>query len=466
MFPIGFLFMVVSDVRAWEFRKKYYGLSMEPFPVFRRVCMMNCKSSLYRGIFMYKKLRKILINAQRNVEFYKGFINTSLISGGDDEVIQVFSELPIVDKQLIRQNFNLFIHNDIVKSIIFDNIINLNKDYYKEYTYQLPFASITCEFTSGSSGIPFLTIKSNQERIILGKKLWQLRNSFSPIDSKDFFNAFHSAQGNRYPFPFEPEDNEYNRTEKEIEFLQNSSYKWWYSSNYRLNMYCEFLKSQDVTFNNLEVIENNGSFLSDEERNSYMKVFKCRVANNYGCKELWTIAYDCVYGYLHLNDEYVLFELVDEDGKIINGSNIIGRVVITSLNLEYMPIIRYFLGDYAYYLSGICPCGCNSKRIALVPGRHMIEGTNLYGNQVFRRIIQGMNLDYQITNYFSICIKQVDFETMFVNIKGNRENKNKIEAAFIFESKKMLGDKFKYYFIYSDEIDSKDLFVSTSTTFS
>ena len=55
---------------------------------------------------------------------------------------------------------------------------------------------------------------------------------------------------------------------------------------------------------------------------------------------------------------------------------------------------------------------------------------------------------------------------MFVNIKGNRENKNKIEAAFIFESKKMLGDKFKYYFIYSDEIDSKDLFVSTSTTFS
>ena len=123
--------MVVSDVRAWEFRKKYYGLSMEPFPVFRRVCMMNCKSSLYRGIFMYKKLRKILINAQRNVEFYKGFINTSLISGGDDEVIQVFSELPIVDKQLIRQNFNLFIHNDIVKSIIFDNIINLNKDYYK-----------------------------------------------------------------------------------------------------------------------------------------------------------------------------------------------------------------------------------------------------------------------------------------------------------------------------------------------
>lgn len=411
---------------------------------------------------MYKKLRKILINAQRNVEFYKEIIDTSLISGEEDEIIRVFSELPIVDKQFISQNFNMFTHNDIAKSNIFNNIISLNKDYYKEYTYQLPFASITCEFTSGSSGIPFLTIKSNQERIILGKKLWHLRNSFSPIEPKDFFNVFHNTQGNRYPFPFEPEDNEYNRIKKEIEFLQNSSFRWWYSSNYRLNMYCTFLKNHEVTFKNLEVIENNGSFLSDEERNTYMKTFKCRIANNYGCKELWTIAYDCVYGYLHLNDENVLFELVDEDGKIINGFNIIGRVVITSLELKYMPIIRYFLGDYAYYLSGKCPCGCNSKRIALVPGRYMIDGTDLYGNQVFRRIIQGMNLDYQITNYSSICIKQVDFETMFVNIKGNRENKNKIETAFISESKKMLGDKFKYYFIYSDDVDAKDLFVSAS----
>lgn len=411
---------------------------------------------------MYKDLRKVLSNAQKNVGFYKELINVSLISMRDDEIIQVLSELPIVDKKLIRQNFNIFLHNDIINSNNFEEIISLNKDYYKEYTYRLPSTSITCEFTSGSSGIPFLTIKSSQERIILGKKLWHLRNLFSPIEPKDFFNIIHDKQGNGYPFPFESEENEYNRTKKEIEFLQNSSFKWWYGSDYRLNMYCEFLKNHDITFKNLEVIENNGSFLSDEERNAYMKAFKCRVANNYGCKELWAIAYDCIYGYLHLNDEHVLFELIDEDGKIINEPNVIGRVVVTSLKLKYMPIIRYFLGDYAYYLSGKCLCGCNSKRIVLVPGRYRIDGTDLYGNQVFRRIIQGMNLDYQITNYSSISIKQVDFETMFVNIKGNRENKNKIETAFISESRKMLGEKFKYYFIYSDDVDSKDLFVSAS----
>ncbi len=74
-----------------------------------------------------------------------------------------------------------------------------------------------------------------------------------------------------------------------------------------------------------------------------------------------------------------------------------------------------------------------------------------------------MNLNHHITNYFSISVKQVNYKNMIVNIKGNREEMNKIEDSFIYEAKRILGDNFEYCFTYDNNVEPKDIFVSSIT---
>lgn len=65
---------------------------------------------------------------------------------------------------------------------------------------------------------------------------------------------------------------------------------------------------------------------------------------------------------MHLRENHVIAEIVDDDGRVLPPGEY-GELVITTIGMEAMPLIRYRTGDYTRILPDICPCGSHTLRL-------------------------------------------------------------------------------------------------------
>lgn len=118
----------------------------------------------------------------------------------------------------------------------------------------------------------------------------------------------------------------------------------------------------------LKVISSTSEKLSDEMRSLIEEVFKVPVTNQYGCGEVNGIAFECPEGRsLHIAEEHAIIEVVDDHGTPITGRP--GRILITDLDNEIMPIIRYEVGDIGVITDSLCVCGRQHKVLCEITGR-------------------------------------------------------------------------------------------------
>ncbi|HEY4517762.1 MAG TPA: hypothetical protein VJI74_02640 [Candidatus Paceibacterota bacterium] len=102
-----------------------------------------------------------------------------------------------------------------------------------------------------------------------------------------------------------------------------------------------------------------GESLLPGEREYVKEVFSCNILGNYAATELGVIGQECGQHpehAFHINAEYFYVEIVDESGTHLPPGDL-GRVIITSLENEAMPFIRYDTGDLGRLLVKPCPCG-------------------------------------------------------------------------------------------------------------
>ena len=118
---------------------------------------------------------------------------------------------------------------------------------------------------------------------------------------------------------------------------------------------------------NIEAIITTAEILSLEDRALFEKVFECAVYNEYGCGELGTIAHECEYGSLHINDENMIVEILNNGLPCKDGEQ--GEIVVTELNNTAMPLIRYQLGDYGKISQTPCQCGRTLTVLSEINGR-------------------------------------------------------------------------------------------------
>lgn len=394
-----------------------------------------------------------------NVEYFKDIIPGNIYDCKGYDLIDLFEELPVTEKSIIKQNILSFI-NDGLKSDL-GPVVNFSRDYNREYYYNLSYGEIVLEYTTGTSGMPFFTVKTVKERLMLGRYLWKFRNEVKKINKIDFFNFLHCFNNGGYPFPFE-EVGDYNELLiLELRHLMRHKFAWWHINAELLNQYANAINVNNLSFDDLkiDVIENNGAYISDEEKIEFSKLFNCNIVDNYGCRELWCIGFDCIEGEMHVNEDCVYFELVNDQNEVIYKPNIIGKVLITSLRQKSMPYIRYDLGDIAYYLPGECKCGRKTKRIRVLPGRHMIVGTNIYGNKLFREVMLHLTLERGISKFYSINIMQVALYSFNVYVSGNQENSHLLESEFTSYARKKLNSReYNFNFIYDEKVKLKSIF--------
>ncbi len=105
------------------------------------------------------------------------------------------------------------------------------------------------------------------------------------------------------------------------------------------------------------VLWYGGEWLAPMSRGHIERSFGCRVIGDYGASEFLNIAFECEHGALHVNDDWVVLEPVDEHGRPVAPDTPSATVLLTSLANRVQPLIRYELGDSVTRVSAPCPCG-------------------------------------------------------------------------------------------------------------
>ena len=93
-------------------------------------------------------------------------------------------------------------------------------------------------------------------------------------------------------------------------------------------------------------------------------VFKTKVYNRYGSREVGLIAMECAEGRMHINCRDLYLEIDSPDPYTEPG-----EILITQLNNYAMPFIRYRIGDVGLLSDEICPCGNDLPILADLFGR-------------------------------------------------------------------------------------------------
>ena len=125
----------------------------------------------------------------------------------------------------------------------------------------------------------------------------------------------------------------------------------------------------------------------------------------YGLTEIYGpgIGIDCIHNSgMHMWTDYLYYEIIDpKTGKLVPEGET-GEIVITTLQKEGAPLIRYRTHDLTRAIPGKCACGREYPRIDRIIGRSddmvKVRGAIIYPSRVDELLaaIDGVSSEYQI----------------------------------------------------------------------
>ena len=116
------------------------------------------------------------------------------------------------------------------------------------------------------------------------------------------------------------------------------------------------------------------------------------ITNQWGSTDAGAHASACDYsnGNLHLSEDVVIIEPVDEQNHPIPSGKTAAKIIITNLYRKSMPIFRYEMDDAITVIDSRCPCGSQYQLIHSIDGRHEDDfnyGTIVVMAEFFENII-------------------------------------------------------------------------------
>ncbi|MBR6190606.1 MAG: phenylacetate--CoA ligase [Prevotella sp.] len=145
---------------------------------------------------------------------------------------------------------------------------------------------------------------------------------------------------------------------------------------------------------------------SEEQRKRIENMLGVKAYNSFGMSEMCGpgVGFECKeQNGLHFWEDYYIVEIVDPETLEPVPDGEIGELVLTSINREAMPLLRYRTRDLTRVLGRSCPCGRNHVRLDRMKGRSddmmVLRGVNIFPIQIEKILMQFKELasNYLIT---------------------------------------------------------------------
>ncbi|MEW5733685.1 MAG: AMP-binding protein [Thermodesulfobacteriota bacterium] len=213
------------------------------------------------------------------------------------------------------------------------------------------------------------------------------------------------------------------------------------------------LESAGITdFPRPRAVISSAEVLTPESRATISRVLGCPVFDRYGCRETSVIASECpAHDGLHINEENLLVEVLDANGKPAPPGRP-GEIVITDLMNLAMPLIRYRIRDMGELLPGPCPCGRTLSRMKISGGR-VTDFLRLPDGRMVSGASLTINLVANIPGVRQAQILQPDPDRVVLRLVRGEEFSDATVQKIKSEARKLLGESAAIGLDFVDRIE-------------
>lgn len=174
---------------------------------------------------------------------------------------------------------------------------------------------------------------------------------------------------------------------------------------------------------------------SEEQRKRIEDMLGVKAYNSFGMSEMCGpgVGFECQeQNGLHFWEDYYIVEIVDPETLEPVPDGEIGELVLTTLNREAMPLLRYRTRDLTRVLGRTCPCGRNHVRLDRMRGRSddmmVLRGVNIFPIQIEKILMQFKEL---ASNYLITLTTDENNDNMTVEVE--------LEELFTDDFQKLLS---------------------------
>ena len=128
---------------------------------------------------------------------------------------------------------------------------------------------------------------------------------------------------------------------------------------------------------------------TEEHRQRIEEMFGVKAYNSFGLSEMNGpgVAFECTeQNGLHIWEDAYVVEIIDPKTLQPVADGEIGELVMTTLDRQAMPVIRYRTRDLTRFLPGECKCGRTHRRLDRIAGRSddmfIMKGCNVFPMQI------------------------------------------------------------------------------------
>ena len=402
------------------------------------------------------KITSLINYCYKYVPYYKELFDSVSLKPCDIISKQDLFKIPILTKQLIRDNYDKFVTK------------NLNKRKIKSHS------------TGGSTGIPLQfttdintwnaswasTIRAWQwYGLNLGEKIFtigghSLVSERKILSKKDIFDKYLIRNTKYSSSEMKPEDMlKHYRAFMKIKPVALRGYAS------TLYVFAKFIETNSLPIQPIKLILTTGEVLLSTYRAKLQEIFQVPVYDSYGAGDGGIASHECyMHEGLHITEERWVIEICDKDGNVLDDGQI-GHVITTDLYNYAFPFLRYSVGDMSYVKKEFCSCGRKSRLLGEVLGRN---GRLLYSKEgvpispTMLPVLLYRNLDYN--NYenqviynkidrFKIQQDEHGDLTIILKMKNSRDESFQL-FSYVIDNYKNCFPGSEIYLRFVDKIDA------------
>jgi phenylacetate-CoA ligase len=306
-----------------------------------------------------QRLRQLVRHAYDNVPYYRQLFEEKALKPNDIECSADIIKLPVLTKQIIKENFN---------SLIAVNVSSrqISKKYTSGSTgeplmFYVEKKGITQSYASSQRAYGWSGYEIGDKSVFIGQR----QEYHSVVEktkerAKNFFERIkiinvQAMSMDELPFIV-----------REIKDFHPEFIQGYPSVIYLL---ARFMEREGENKLNLKAIITIAEKVDDYQRDLFRKVFNCEAYSLYSATEAPNIAAECSShrGY-HVTAEHTIVEIVDNQGNPVPASKE-GRILVTNLFNYAMPFLRYDIGDIGAMSDHVCACGRGLPLLMKLDGR-------------------------------------------------------------------------------------------------
>ncbi len=182
----------------------------------------------------------------------------------------------------------------------------------------------------------------------------------------------------------------------------------------------------------------SGEVLDESTRKYLETIFHCKTFQRYSVSEVGKIAFECERRALHVSDSLIV-EILNDGKPSPPGEP--GKIVVTVLLNDAMPLLRYDVGDVGIWSDSECQCGRSSRVLRSMEGRQ--ENHLTIESDRFLSPLAVLSALHQVADLPRWQVVQESTESCKLRIFNQEENQRSAVAELVQNLRILLGEKVK-----------------------